>query len=69
MTIKELKEKITDLPDDMQVMWSDGWMVDHIEACQLSVETMTYEEGVRLADGEWEGQDVTRKVFLFNSEA
>lgn len=63
MTIKELKEKIADLPDNMCIMWSDGWMIDHVDTFQLSVETMTFE------DGEWEGHDVTREVFLFNSEA
>lgn len=68
MTIKELKEKIADLPDDMRIMWYDGWAVDHVETEQLTVENITYEEGARLADGEWEGHDVTRKVFLFNSE-
>lgn len=69
MTIKELKEKIADLPDGMQVMWSDGWMVDHVETEQLTVQDVTFEEGAYLTDGEWEGQEVTRKVFLFNSEA
>jgi hypothetical protein len=68
MTIKELKELIVDLPDNMQVMWSDGWWVDHMETERLTVQDVTYEEGCRLADGEWESQEVTRKVLLFNSE-